>query len=347
MKIIVPCAGKSSRFPNMRPKYMLNAPNGNLMVKEALSGFINSINPEDIVITILKEHEEKYNIIQGIERCFGFMPAICILSEPTKSQSETVYNTLKQMNITESFLVKDSDNFFSTDICDEEYNYICAFDLNNSAVINPSNKSYMQIDSDGKIVKFIEKKVISNLFSVGGYYFKSPEEFCKAYLALQSFSGELYLSNVISHMIENGEVFMPKSVASYFDWGTIDEWKKYTKQFKVYFIDIDGVIFHNSAQYFSPIWGETEPIERNVNVIKALKAKGNQIILTTSRTEEFRKITETTLEENGIKYDFLLMGCMHGQRILVNDYSKSNPYPSAVAINIPRDSDFLENFIEV
>ncbi|MDR1913797.1 MAG: hypothetical protein LBQ68_04855, partial [Clostridiales bacterium] len=107
MKIIVPCAGRSSRFPNMRPKWMLNAPNGDLMIKESLKGITH--NPQDLIITILREHELRYHITKGIEKCFGFVPSICMLDEQTKSQSETVYKTIEQMEVSEPFLVKDSD----------------------------------------------------------------------------------------------------------------------------------------------------------------------------------------------------------------------------------------------
>ena len=55
MKIIVPCEGKSKRFPEMRPKWMLNHPDGDLMVTKAIKGL--NAKPEDIIITILKEHE--------------------------------------------------------------------------------------------------------------------------------------------------------------------------------------------------------------------------------------------------------------------------------------------------
>ena len=36
--LIVPCAGKSTRFPNMKPKWMLTHPDGKLMIEKALEG---------------------------------------------------------------------------------------------------------------------------------------------------------------------------------------------------------------------------------------------------------------------------------------------------------------------
>ena len=37
------------------------------------------------------------------------------------------------------------------------------------------------------------------------------------------------------------------------------------------------------------------------------------------------------------------MNLPHGRRILVNDFSNTNPYPSALAINIERNSQELSN----
>ena len=56
--LIVPCAGRSSRFPNTKPKFLLTHPDGKLMIEHAIEGI--DINKFDqIVITIVKEHDEK------------------------------------------------------------------------------------------------------------------------------------------------------------------------------------------------------------------------------------------------------------------------------------------------
>ena len=40
----------------------------------------------------------------------------------------------------------------------------------------------------------------------------------------------------------------------------------------------------------------------------------------------------------------IIMGLPHSQRVLVNDFADSNPFPSCVAINIPRNSENLEKY---
>jgi hypothetical protein len=39
------------------------------------------------------------------------------------------------------------------------------------------------------------------------------------------------------------------------------------------------------------------------------------------------------------------MGVHHSKRILINDYATTNPYPTAVAINLKRDSENLGDMI--
>ena len=51
--LIIPCAGKSSRFPNMKPKYMLTHPDGKLMIEKAMEN-INLEVFNRVIITIAK-----------------------------------------------------------------------------------------------------------------------------------------------------------------------------------------------------------------------------------------------------------------------------------------------------
>jgi hypothetical protein len=40
------------------------------------------------------------------------------------------------------------------------------------------------------------------------------------------------------------------------------------------------------------------------------------------------------------------MECRHGRRFLVNDHAASNPYPSAVAISMERNSPSLADYMK-
>lgn len=347
--IIVPCAGKSSRYPTVRPKFLLVNPNGNLMLIDAISK-INLKNC-DIVVTILKEHNEIYRIESMIKK---FLPTLNIklyvLSSSTRSQAETVYKTLKKEKIEGPFLVKDCDNIFRLKKVIEDYNYVATLNLKNAGLTNAANKSYAASNEKGFIEKIREKEVISDTFCVGGYYFTKSRDFVEAFETLnkENAQTELYVSMIIRFLIEKkGVQFRIKNISEYLDLGTINEWLHYKSSVRTYFIDIDGVLVENSGEYSEPIWGTTNGIEENVRVIQKLYNQGNQIILLTSRRKSFKNVTINQLKRVGVSYHQLVMGIYHSQRVIINDFSTSNPYPSALAINIPRDSNELIKYLNL
>jgi hypothetical protein len=93
------------------------------------------------------------------------------------------------------------------------------------------------------------------------------------------------------------------------------------------------------------IHGEGNPIQSNINYLRKLyESERAYIVLTTSRPEQYRQITVDELKSKGIWYHNIIMGLPHSQRVLVNDFADSNPFPSCVAINIPRNSENLEKY---
>jgi len=68
-------------------------------------------------------------------------------------------------------------------------------------------------------------------------------------------------------------------------------------------------------------------------------------VFTTARDESTDYFTRNTLDNLGFKNYRLLSGLPNADRLLINDYAKTNPFPRAVAINLNRDTDDLENFL--
>jgi hypothetical protein len=81
--------------------------------------------------------------------------------------------------------------------------------------------------------------------------------------------------------------------------------------------------------------------------INALYDTGKvQIVITTSRDPGVRAATLAQLERVGVKYHHLLDGLVHGRRVVINDYARSNPYRACDAINLPRDGTELREMLE-
>ncbi len=342
-------AGRSSRFPNMRPKWMLTHPMTNrFMVTESILG-LNLDFFDNIWFICLQEHEDKYQFMKGLvseldEVGLRAKSNIVLLPEQTESQSETVYTFLSGYELDGFIFIKDSDGFYKCDV--EEKNQVAYFDLNDMDDINARTKSYVDLDVNNVVTNIVEKKVISSTFSSGGYGFADAKEFCKTFEKLQDMDGECYISHIIFEMMLSGSTFYGTKTTDFKDWGTLDAWNKYKSQYKCLFVDIDGTLVTNSSHHFPPYVGSGESIEDNIDLLAELHEQGKaKIVLTTSRPERLRQLTLQELQIKGIPYDELVMGLPHCQRIIINDFAKSNPYPSCSAINIPRNENNLKEFL--
>ena len=348
--LIIPCAGKSSRFPNMKPKYMLTHPDGKLMIEKAMEN-MNTDVFDRIIITIVKPHDDKYEANLIMKQVFQNNPKIeiCLLDDFTSSASETIYLTLKKMNVSGSFVIKDSDNRVGVHFDKQIKNMIVGYDLHKHRdITNIPGKSFLIINEQGVVQDIIEKQVVSNIICLGVYCFENAADFVKAYEEMQQhkISGEMYISHVISYMLSSDNyVFESIMATSYDDWGTLSEWKKVQKQHRTYFVDVDGVILKNSGKYGTTNWyNNTTLLDENVETLKQLQENGAQIVITTSRPEEFRADLEKILNDAGLKPYAVLMGMNHAARVVINDFAPTNPYPSGIAITLPRNAALKDYF---
>ena len=58
MELLIPCAGKSTRFPTERPKYLLTMPDGKLMIQYTTESLLPEF--DRVLFAILREHDEKF-----------------------------------------------------------------------------------------------------------------------------------------------------------------------------------------------------------------------------------------------------------------------------------------------
>lgn len=342
--LIIPCAGKSNRFPNMKPKWMLTHPDGQLMIEKSLHG-LNMEIFDRIIITIVEAHSKEYEAELILNQVFkdNKKIEICVLEDFTKSASETIYLTLEKMKVEGAFIVKDSDNYVKTTIPKDFSNFVVGYDLHKHPdITNVPCKSFLEINEQNIIQDIIEKRVVSNIICIGVYAFESVDLFKKGYKELvdKKISGEMFISHVISYLLRaKDNVFLYNEAEDYADWGTLTEWKEVQKKFRTYFVDVDGVLLKNCGRYGSVNWSNnSEIIKENLETIKELQKQGAQIIITTSRPEEYRKNLETILKENGLYPYSILMGLNHSARVIVNDFAPTNPYPSGIAVSLPRNT---------
>ena len=346
--LLIPAAGKSSRFPNMRPKWLLTHPTGKIMLEAVLES-ANYLNFDRTIVVVLKDHCTRYDADVILRQVFGDRIEIVILDNPTSSAAETVYKAIKLAKINGNIVIKDSDCIVEYR-ASESKNFIVGLTIDSSSNVERiQTKSFIIKNDDNIILDVIEKEVVSNIICLGVYSLDC-EDFNRSYESIvdsdvYKLGGEIYVSHVVSYLILSGDVTFEHIEADKFvDWGTKDDWYKELANHNTYIFDIDGVLLTNYGKYGTKNHSNTfEPIEKNISELKRLSDAGHQIIFMTARTDKVLQQFREFLKERDIKYKTIISGCYHGRRILINDFAPSNPYPSCDAISIRRN-DFLERY---
>ena len=341
MEIILPAAGLSTRFPNMRPKYTLTDYKGQMMFERAIQYYVGKYN---VTIGILREHENKYNISKYIQDTYDKLVNIVVLEERTSGPADTVYQILKQANISDDmeFFIKDCDSFF--DHIPTEGNYVCVSSIADHEVLKRlASKSFVISNDQGIINNIIEKKVVSDKFCVGGYKFDKVGLYKQTFEKLKSKNvKEIFVSHIIQDCLHNNHIFTEKQITNYIDVGTAEDWFEYNDR-PVIFCDIDGTLV--KAQAKGTYDEQPEALEENVKVMLKYQNNGSQIIFTTARTKKYDTRTREILDSLGFKEYDLISGLQNVKRILINDYNEANPHPRAIAVNLKRDTDNLKDYL--
>lgn len=110
---------------------------------------------------------------------------------------------------------------------------------------------------------------------------------------------------------------------------------------KTWIMDIDGTIVKHNGYKTD---GHDTLLDGAGDFFKNI-SPDDTVILITSRTEEYKEMTERFLRENGIRFDHVIYNLPYGERILVND-KKTSGMITSVAVNTERDR-FMQTVFEV
>ena len=218
--LIVPLAGYNPEINRELPHVFDTGNHGSFLCVDAIRGL--NLNAFDkVYYVLLSSLEKQFQICDQLrQQLFSLgleQVEIVLLTKPTRSQPETIYQTVQECGITGSIFVKDPDGYFKAEIY--PYNGVTTYPLENMALVDPKNKSYVSVDDMYCITNIIEKKVIGNLFNAGGYVFEDAVQYCQYYKPLEHHN-RLYLSHIIYSMLLDKAIFRPIPVNDYEDWGT-------------------------------------------------------------------------------------------------------------------------------
>tara|TARA_B110000967_G_C18863059_1_gene551131 strand:+ start:1027 stop:2085 length:1059 start_codon:yes stop_codon:yes gene_type:complete len=324
-------------------------PNGNLLVYETIIN-LDLKNIENIYIIINRNDVIEYFYEEDLTQIFSFENKnvnIMFIDKKTKNQPETIYNCIKKYNIKGCIFIKDFNSIINC--CPIKGNYVYYIKSKNfTKISNVYNKSFINLDNLKKVMNISEKKIISDNICIGLYSFKSTDNFIDNYekiLKIKNIGNDLYISHIIFSSIINDESYYGKEITKYHDVTYYNDWLKFCNRYKTFFIDIDGTLVLNSGEYSKTKWGETKYIKKNVDWLNNIYNTGTvQIILTTARKSKYKNETIKQLEKYNIPYDNIIYDLYHSKRFLINDYANTNPFPSAISINLLRNNDNLDDY---
>lgn len=255
MKIVVPMAGKGSRFLSAvdqnpeysRPKPLINI-KGKPMICWALESlpFMNTpgrqvetekkVDAKDLILICRQDHEDDFRISDQLRKLFGEDVKIILLDHITRGAAETVLFAKDLVDPNEEVIVSDSDHYFDGKFLFEQ---ILNKESDISGIIPvwipPDNEpkwSYSMVEGDGLISAVGEKdKELAARgapANIGAYYFNKWKLFTdevEATIKENDLTGdegkkEFYVAPVYDRLIRRGYKVIPAYTPKVWGLGT-------------------------------------------------------------------------------------------------------------------------------
>jgi NDP-sugar pyrophosphorylase family protein len=226
MKVVVPMAGRGSRFANSsfsRPKPFIDVL-GKPMFTWAIES-LNGMDYSEIIFIALQEHETEFGLLEMIKKYVKEQFQLVLIDEVTEGQLCTVLAAKSIINTDESLLVISSDTLIEGGLMSDLPSALEDVDGIISVLNLPGEQwSFAKVDSYGKVIEVAEKTRISDLASTGMYYFKSGaklvEEADRLISNNERTRGEFYIMPIYQKLIDSGFNIRIAKAKNMWDMGT-------------------------------------------------------------------------------------------------------------------------------
>lgn len=238
MNIVIPCAGKGSRFSKCgysTPKPLLLL-NGKPLILHVID---NLYMPDSIFHFILQEeHCKMFKLDTIIKKYLGEKNCNIIkinyITEGPLSSVLLFENIIVNKNI--PIIIANCDQVLKWDFTKfiNECKNLSCFGVVSTFKSDSTKYSYVRADSSNKVIDIQEKKVISNNASTGIYYFYETQSFLniasKVIDEKIKFNNEFYISCVYYKSLQEGKDVYHIPCDKYYDMGTPDSFEKNIKK---------------------------------------------------------------------------------------------------------------------
>lgn len=256
MKIVIPMAGKGSRFldaANSNPEYKKPKPLINIKGKPMVVWAIESlakfkVDSSDLIFICRQDHQDEFKIADTLKELFGDDIKIVLLDQITRGAAETVLKAREYINSEEDLLISDSDHYFDGSFL---YDKVTTKDSATQGIIpvfQPPDKdpkwSFSLVEKGDEIAAVGEKDkelaAKGALANIGGYYFTHGSIFVKEVeqaIAENDLTGdegkkEFYVAPIYQRLISKGMKITAAVTPKVWGLGTPKDVEYFIQNFK-------------------------------------------------------------------------------------------------------------------
>jgi dTDP-glucose pyrophosphorylase len=239
MNVVIPMAGKGSRFVQAgytfpKPLIPVHNMNGKPMIQMVVENL--NVNAKFIYI-VQKEHYDAYNLKTLLNLITPNCEIICI-DEVTEGAACTVLLTEKFINNDSQLFIANSDQFVEWD--SNEFFYSMQGDNVDAGMATFRDThprwSFAKLDKDGFVSEVAEKNPISDIASVGFYWFKKGKDFVsgakRMILQNKRVNNEFYVCPVINELVADHKKVKVFNVNKMWGTGTPEDLKFFEENYK-------------------------------------------------------------------------------------------------------------------
>jgi len=236
LNVLIPMAGAGSRFE--QAGYTFPKPLIEVRKKPMIQVVVENLNIKaNYIYVVQKTHREKYNL----DALLSLITPGCKIVETegmTEGAACTALLAKEHINIDAPLFFANSDQFVEWD--SNEFLYkMNETDADGGIVTFEATHpkwSFAKIDEQGLVTEVAEKKPISNIATVGYYYWKHGSDFVKYAEQMISkndrVNGEFYVCPTFNHAIADGKQIRTFNVNGMWGLGTPEDLNYYLENYK-------------------------------------------------------------------------------------------------------------------
>ncbi len=235
LNILIPMAGAGSRFE--KSGYSFPKPLIEVHGKPMIQVVVENLNIDAKFIYIVrKEHYDKYNL----EYLLKLLTPNCEIlktNEVTEGAACTTLLAKDLINNEKSLLIANSDQFIEWNSSETIYSFMSAGIDGGIVTFNSTHPkwSYVRTNEEGSVLEVAEKKPISNLATVGVYFWRKGLDYVKyAEKMIEKnirTNGEFYVCPVYNQAIEDAKKIKIKNIDKMWGLGTPEDLKYFIENY--------------------------------------------------------------------------------------------------------------------